>query len=180
MKKNETREPTPLEVCILAGGLSTRMGRDKARLRLNGKSLLTQVRDAARTLGCPVRVIRRDLVTRCGPMGGVFTALKTSRAKAVLFLACDMPFVSTELLKEITSRITLNRPAVFVTLNGLAGFPFVIRTSALLIVEDQIASGRFSLQELASALDARRLRVIKARQAELRNLNTPEEMRAVG
>ena len=100
MKRNETKESTPLEVCILAGGLSSRMGRDKARLRLNGRTLLAQVRDAAQTLGCPVRVIRRDLVTRCGPLGGVFTALKTSRAEAVLFLACDMPFVSPELLRS--------------------------------------------------------------------------------
>ena len=180
MKRNETKESTPLEVCILTGGLSERMGRDKARLRLKGRTLLAQVRDAARTLGCPVRVIRRDLVTRCGPLGGVFTALKTSRAEAVLFLACDMPFVSPELMKEITSRITPDRLAVFVTMNGVAGFPFAIRASALPIVENQIASGRFSLQALAAVLDARRLRVPKACQAELRNLNTPEELRAVG
>lgn len=59
----------PVEVFILAGGLSARMGRDKARLRLRGRTLLAWVRAAARATGWPVRVIRRDLVPRCGPLG---------------------------------------------------------------------------------------------------------------
>ena len=42
-------KPVPIsgEICILAGGLSSRMGRDKARLRLSGKSLLQIVKDVA-------------------------------------------------------------------------------------------------------------------------------------
>ena len=86
-----------VSVSILAGGLSSRLGRDKARVRLGRRTLLAHVRRAAKELGLPVRVIRRDLVPRCGPLGGVFTALKTSRADAELFLACDMPFVSASL-----------------------------------------------------------------------------------
>ena len=65
------------EVCILAGGRSRRMGRDKARLRLGGVSLLARLKGLARALRLPARVIRRDAVPRCGPLGGIFTALKT-------------------------------------------------------------------------------------------------------
>src|SRR5437867_5654697 len=84
-------------ICILAGGLSQRMGRDKSRLRLGSKTLLRLIRIEAGELGLPLRVIRRDLIPRCGPLGGVYTALKTSKAEAELFLACDMPFVSAGL-----------------------------------------------------------------------------------
>src|SRR6266566_1093085 len=87
-----------VEICILAGGLSRRMGRDKSRLRLGRRTMLGHIRGEARKLGFPVRVIRRDAVPRCGPLGGVYTALKTTRAHAVVFLACDMPFVSADLI----------------------------------------------------------------------------------
>ena len=94
----------PVEVFILAGGLSARMGRDKARLRLRGRTLLAWVRAAARATGWPVRVIRRDLVPRCGPLGGVWTALGRSRAERLVFLSCDMPFVTPELIRAVAQR----------------------------------------------------------------------------
>src|SRR5205809_28859 len=96
-----TQKPATLEceICILAGGLSRRMGRDKTQLRLGSQTMLGRIRFAARTTGLRVQVIRRDCVTRCGPLGGVYTGLKRARARAVLFLACDMPFVTGELIE---------------------------------------------------------------------------------
>jgi len=151
------------------------MGRDKAKLLFRGKTLLGHVRAAAKATGWPVRVIRRDLVERCGPLGGIYTALKTSRADAELFLACDMPFVSAELLKRLIAQLSSKRAAVFAVSGEDAGFPFVIRANALPVIEDQMVKRAFSLQKLAAALKARRVRISKARQAELRNINTPEE-----
>ena len=63
------------EMCILAGGLSSRMGRDKSRLRLGGRTLLARIRATAKVIGLPHRIIRRDLVANCGPLGGLYTAL---------------------------------------------------------------------------------------------------------
>src|SRR4051812_49032994 len=86
------RPPQPrCGICVLAGGLSSRMGRDKADLRLGGRTLLGFIRAEARGLGLRLRIIRRDLLPRCGPLGGLYTGLKTSRAEAEIFLACDMP-----------------------------------------------------------------------------------------
>src|SRR5216117_1095232 len=121
-------------ISILAGGRSTRMGRNKARLPFGQRSLLEHVRAVARKAGRPVRVIRRDLVPRCGPLGGIYTALKTSRAEVELFLACDMPFVSTALLSKLVSNLGPKRDAVFATFDGTAGFPFLMRVSTLPIV----------------------------------------------
>src|SRR5213593_339204 len=93
-----------VEICILAGGLSTRMGRDKARVRLGGRTLLGHVRANAMQSGLPVRVLRKDLIARCGPLGGIYSALRTTRRAAVLFLACDMPFVSAALLRSLVQK----------------------------------------------------------------------------
>ena len=56
------------------------MGRDKSLVQLGRRTLLQHVRTAARSLGVPVRVIRRDSVPRCGPLGGIYTGLKRTRA----------------------------------------------------------------------------------------------------
>ena len=86
------------EISILAGGSSSRMGRNKASLRLGRRTLLGHVRACARNSGLPHRVIRRDLLPGCGPLGGVYTALATSRAQIIVFLSCDMPFISADLV----------------------------------------------------------------------------------
>src|SRR2546430_17716334 len=100
----KSRSQPSIEICLLAGGQSRRMGRDKSRLKLGRRTLLGHIRAEAKTLGLPVRVIRRDLVPRCGPLGGIYTALKSTRADGVLFLACDMPFVRAALLKTQIGR----------------------------------------------------------------------------
>ncbi|MBI3255114.1 MAG: NTP transferase domain-containing protein, partial [Nitrosarchaeum sp.] len=34
-------------------------------------------------------------VPRCGPLGGILTGLRSAKTEAVLFLACDMPLITT-------------------------------------------------------------------------------------
>lgn len=168
--------PLAGEICILAGGLSSRMGRDKARLRLRGQSLLSRVRTVAAQARWPVRVIRRDLVPRCGPLGGVCTALKTTRAEVVLFLACDMPFITAELIGKLVKLRQTRNLAVF-TLGGQGpGFPFLLRRAALPRVEEQIAAGEFSLQSLAAKCRARMIRAPGGARS-LFNVNTPADLK---
>ena len=166
------------EIAILAGGLSTRMGRDKARLRLGGRTLLAHVKAVARQTGLPVRVIRRDLVPRCGPLGGVYTALKSASAEAILVLSCDMPFVSAELLARLLGRLRTPAAAVFCVTPEGAGFPFLIHKTALPAIAQQLERRRFSLQALATKLKAGKLHPAPALAAGLFNVNTPEEWAA--
>ena len=162
-----------VEVVILAGGLSERMGQDKARLRLRGRSLLAWVRAAARATGWPVRVIRRDLVPRCGPLGGVWTALRGSRAERLVFLSCDMPFVTPELIRAVAQR---KGRGVFVETGEGVGFPFALdRAAGFPVVAVAIAAGSFSLQSLAKTLRANRFKPRRAHRELLLNLNTPED-----
>ena len=158
-------------ICILAGGLSRRMGRDKGRMRLARRTLLGHVRHTAEASGLEVRVIRKDLVARCGPLGGIYTGLKTSAHEAEIFLSCDMPFVTPTLL----SRIMRSKPPAFVEQNGRVGFPFILRVADLDVVEREIRAGRFSLQNLASRLKARRVRLSGWQARQLFNVNTPAD-----
>src|SRR6185295_4931022 len=97
---------------VLAGGRSARLRRDKARVRLGGQTLLARARETAGALGWPVQVIRQDLVPRCGPLGGIYTALKTCDAEAVVFLPVDMPFISKRWLRTVARESIRSRRAV--------------------------------------------------------------------
>lgn len=154
------------------------MGRDKTRLRLGQHTVLGQIRATARQLQQPVRVIRHDLKPGCGPLGGIFTALKTSRSQAVLFLAADMPFVSASLLRKMLGYLNPGRNALFVREREGVGFPILLRRTALPVVTQQLMRGDLSLQALARVLNARTVRLPRAMSLELFNINTPADWEA--
>jgi molybdenum cofactor guanylyltransferase len=153
------------------------MGRNKAQLRLGARTLLSWARAGARAAGLQVRVIRRDLWPRCGPLGGIYTGLRQTRSDAVLFLSCDMPFVTADLIELVLSQLKSDRLAVFVRRDGRFGFPCLIRTTALPIVEGLLANQQFSIQALALALKAWPCKVPAAMATALFNVNTPEDYR---
>jgi len=164
-----------VEICILAGGLSQRMGKDKSKLKFGGHTMLGRIRATAKTLNLPVQLIRRDAVARCGPLGGIYTALKTTKADAVLFLACDMPFVTGSLLRTLLKHFRQPDRALFVQSGRKPGFPLVLHRETLPTVSRQIRQKRFSLQQLAFELRAKFFTPSARQQTQLRNINTPEE-----
>ena len=151
------------------------MGRDKAALRLGRRSMISLIRATALTLPWPVRVLRRDRVPRCGPLGGMITALQTTRARAVLFLACDMPLVSPALLQRLVARSRGGTRPVFVVQGRRVGFPLLLPTGALAEVQSQVARQALSIRELAAALAAHELPVAQSSR-NLCNVNAPEDV----
>ncbi|MDI6854360.1 MAG: molybdenum cofactor guanylyltransferase [Deltaproteobacteria bacterium] len=124
---------------VLAGGLSRRLGRDKATLVLAGKPLALWVAELLApwvgdlwlvtntpirhmTLGLPMV---SDLVANQGPLGGVRTALFYSRTPWVLAVSVDNPFLSDEVLAALCGRAAATgRPAVVCrSEQGLQPFP---------------------------------------------------------
>ena len=100
---------------VLAGGNSRRMGQDKALLTLSGHSLLVR---AVAVLGSVVDEvvvvapqdrgyarlgveIVPDVRPGLGPVGGIHAALVRGGGRPVFILACDMPYVSGELVRWI-------------------------------------------------------------------------------
>jgi len=164
-----------IEAVILAGGLSSRMGKEKAQLRLGRRTLLGHARALVAELNLPCRVLRVDRLSGLGPLGGVETALRRAKADRVLFLSCDMPFLQQDLVKQL---LAVDAPAVFATAHGKVGFPFCLSRKILPKVEAQLAVGQLSLQAFARKIRTRRLRVSKFDWPQLDNLNTPAELAA--
>jgi len=107
-------KPPLVHPYVLAGGNSSRMGRDKALLPYNGKTLLEVVHGrlaslfgAATVVGPPERYaslnlpIIPDLHPGCGPLSGIEAALTHCETEWALVVACDMPTLRNEMLIEI-------------------------------------------------------------------------------
>jgi molybdopterin-guanine dinucleotide biosynthesis protein A len=173
---------------VLAGGLSSRMGRDKALLRHWGVPLVVRaaaaVADAAGSvtiLGDPGTYGRfgwpalADTVPGLGPMGALLTALENTRAEWNVLVACDMPDLSRELLRELLAKTarTRGRCVAPVTEDGFEPLCAVYRRTALPEVRAAIAAGDLAMRDLLPLLDVVPVRGLDP--ACFRNLNTPVE-----
>ncbi len=97
---------------VLAGGMSSRMGRDKALLELAGKPLALHAVTKLRRVCPEVHILSnrreleefaplvRDLHEGCGPMGGLEAALEHSQHEWNLFMPVDVPFLPSIFLND--------------------------------------------------------------------------------
>lgn len=106
-----TANVTPIAAFILAGGESSRMGRDKGLLELGGVPMVVRVArlvgsvaKAPVVVGSPeiyqrlgLRAIRDDW-PGAGPLGGIATALRASESPWNLVVACDLPYLTADWL----------------------------------------------------------------------------------
>ena len=88
-----------------------------------------------------------------------------------------MPFVSVALLKRLVARYNRRRTAVFVANKDLAGFPFLLPRASLHHIENLLAQKRFSLKDLAAAVNARTIRLQDRSHWQLFNINTLDDLR---
>jgi len=101
---------------ILAGGQSSRMGRDKALLEIDGVTLLARQIQLVRSLGAtdilisaraeanysaPSCRILRDELLDAGPLAGIARGLDEMREPLLLVLAVDMANLHAEFLKQL-------------------------------------------------------------------------------
>ena len=113
------------DVCavILAGGKSSRMGRDKASLTLGHETFLQRIAAELDACGFQEKYVSlgtgekteihipvgwtavRDRYRDCGPLGGIHAALSACRAEWALFVSCDTPLYRRELAELLISKI---------------------------------------------------------------------------
>ncbi len=107
---------------ILAGGESSRMGRDKALLELGGELMIIRTARLIETVAEPLAIVGspeiyqrlglravRDDWPGAGPLGGIATALRLSEAPWNLIVACDLPYLTTEWLAFLIERARRSR-----------------------------------------------------------------------
>ena len=193
---------------IQAGGRSRRMGSDKAWLPLGGRPLIEHVLAAARPvverlviiidLRSPQAERYRDFAAKSGvevqpdlhpgigPLGGIETALAgCSSGESALILACDLPYLSPELLALLRSRHEQGGAAVTVPVDGdglLQPLVAVYSEACRPAIADLIGAGLLRVDLLYERVPT--LRIAAAEYEDLAgsekfftNLNTLDEYR---
>jgi molybdopterin-guanine dinucleotide biosynthesis protein A len=188
-----------LSAFILAGGKSTRMGRDKAFVEFEGSTLLARTLGLARSVTSDVWVVGsrekfaafgpvvEDVFSGCGPLAGIHAALQSSRRELNLMLAVDTPFISSECLQYLVSKAR-TFPEAHVVVPRADGRPqplcAIYRREFLPVVEKALQSGRNKIGALFDTvktvvIDEEELEAAGFSPSTFRNLNTQDELEAV-
>ncbi len=153
--------------CVLAGGRSTRMGRDKATLPFEGRTLVEHAVEKLHAAGCePVIAGTRpdleayapvlsDLHPGCGPLSGIEAALAAATSSsAVLFFPIDLPLLPASFLTLLLDRA--ERTGAFATIPLLGGRPqplcAVYRTELLPEMTAALAQGEYKAIRVIQAI----------------------------
>jgi molybdopterin-guanine dinucleotide biosynthesis protein A len=185
-------------VVIQAGGKSSRMGRDKGLVLLDGQMLVERVLHVVEGL-CDELIITTnnraqyamlgvrtvaDAVPGAGALPGLQTALQAATGEYVLVVGCDMPFLHGGLLQyQLQLAFDLHPDMVLPTWEGQTQ-PFHAvyhRAHCLEAVGACLAQGQLRVEEFHKDLLIREVRAEEVRRFDPEgrtffNVNTPEEL----
>ena len=185
----------------LAGGASLRMGRDKATLPFPGTDgsdattmvervvgVLTQRCDPVLVMaaqGQPLpelhaRVIRDEL-RGLGPLPATGRGLRAAAeagARFAFVCAVDMPFLTVELIDDLTRRAVETGAEVVMPWDGQDHYlAAVYRTDLADRVDALVAAGERKMRAFVDASDTQR--IVTADSRALTNVNTVDELRSL-
>ena len=194
---------------VLAGGRSSRMGRDKALLELgDGTTLLEHqlvllaslVQDLAvsvrgREYGEPLARVQQkstgrirlleDATEEIGPLGGIMTALEAAQQEGfagILVVSCDMPLLTQGILIRLLEAWQ-RQPALVTAVQEVSGrlHPLVAvwRVQALGCVQQAVRRGDYALRRAVAMGAWQTVSLQPHEEALLVNINTPQDWLAV-
>ena len=180
---------------ILAGGLSTRMGSDKALLKISGEPLLGRMITIIRPFCQNVAisgmkddylVFNTEMVADClagiGPISGIYSSLKFSNSDWNLLVSVDVPFLNAELLELLISNMDDFDCIIPKHDSGLEPLVGLYHKNVLPVVENMIKHEDYKLMNLLSKLNACYLDcnfLIKKNPRLFMNLNRPEDFKSI-
>lgn len=141
---------------VLAGGRSARMGRDKALVELDGRTLVARAVELLQKAGLSAAIVGirselgavapviADQAAGEGPLRGICSALASAGDELAVFIPVDLPLLPASLLAHLVADARITGAAVTViSVNGFAQtFPVVLRTRLLPLLDRELDAGR--------------------------------------
>jgi FdhD protein len=179
---------------ILAGGNSTRMKSNKALLPYSGELFIERIYRQLSALFSEVILVTNtpeyyrflpcrmvpDEFPGMGSLAGIHAGLKQSKTEYVFVVACDMPYLNSELIRLMVSRAQGCDVVLPESDSGLEPLHAVYAKSCLPAMEEALKSGTrkiidcFDWSEV-SVLSKEEIAALDPGFQSFRNINTPEE-----
>lgn len=177
---------TAISAAVLAGGRSSRLGRNKAFLKVGDSTIIENVLKTIYQFVPQVKIITNspdeyqhlgiesapDIRPGCGPLSGIHTALRLSPTEYVLVMSCDIPLVGPELIQTLLKEY----PGFDVTIFKHKRFEplcAVYRRTCIDALEELIDHGEYRIIDLFPTLNVKVLRTYDGNI--FRSINTEED-----
>ena len=170
---------------ILAGGKSSRMGKNKALLKLEGKTFIEIAIDAFKGFDEIIIIsnqkepylkykikIYEDIIKDIGPLGGIYTALYYAKHDIVV-IACDTPFINCDIVTKVASNMT-DKSVISLTNGFVQPLCSGYKKDTIKVVKELIDRKDYSLRGLIDIVDKEYLLMDKCDNSFL-NINTPKD-----
>jgi molybdopterin-guanine dinucleotide biosynthesis protein A len=182
---------------ILAGGQSKRMGYNKALAKLKGKPLIEYSLNALRgvtgnivlSVGSEMFQYKNlpsvtDIIPDCGPVGGIWSALRYSTTVLNLVISCDMPFIPVPLLKLLVKEAEEYGAPVTLPVDNkgcLQPLCAVYNQSILPLFNEAVIQKKLKLMDLISEAGMRQIKPDQSHDlfstGNFFNMNTPADLK---
>src|SRR5256885_7944821 len=181
---------------IQAGGKSTRMGGEpKALLELGGRRIIERVLDAVAPVVDDVLIVTNtpalygflgvamvpDVYPDHGSLGGIFSGLAAAGGDAAFTVACDMPFLSPDVVRLVLARAG-DADVVIPCVNGQYETMHALYAKACLApMEARLRAGQLRIVGFfpdvrVLEIDAAAVARHRAPEVAFMNVNTPDEL----
>ena len=189
-------KPHEITGIVLAGGKSSRMGKDKGTCSFKNKPLVEYAIEALKPFCGEILLsannidaynkysyeVIPDEISSIGPLGGMFTCLKKSKTRHNIILSCDTPFITEELIKHIIENIDSENEVVapLHQPNFIEPLCAYYNKDLIPVFEKCIKNKDYKLLKLIKSVDLKTLKIDSSldffNPKLFNNLNTPEDL----
>jgi len=176
---------------ILAGGKSSRFGKPKGLILIDGKPLIERLIEEIKLsgiehiyisaedselyeiFGCPVI---KDRFRECGPLAGIHAALEEIDDDGILVLSCDLPRITANEIGLIVEEARGSPVQVVFagTINGPHPLCSVVKREILDSLADTLSKGKYGVLDFFSNLEY--IEVFCPNDDAFLNVNTPGDL----
>lgn len=180
---------------ILSGGKSSRMGKNKAFIKIDGVPIVRSIHTLFKTLFSDIIIVtnevelfqdfeanvQRDLIPGKGALGGLYTGIYYSLFSHAFCVACDMPFLKGSLIRYLIERIEDNDVVVPRTEAGLEPLHAIYSKSCLDPIKKIMDQKDFKILDFypsvkVKIVEENEFRSLDPATESFLNVNTPEEL----
>jgi molybdopterin-guanine dinucleotide biosynthesis protein A len=193
---------------ILAGGKNSRIGFKKAFLEIGGKRIIDRSVEIYKKIFDEILIITNtpedyqylsksvilgkeknlklkiytDLIPNRGSLGGIYTGLYYSKSDYAFFSACDMPFLSEDVIRHIVLQASPDRDIIVPYFKRrLHPLHAVYSKRCLPIMKEMVEKNRLKIKDLFKEFNVQKFTDMpKTKLPPFFNINTTEDFRQAG